>query len=361
MSEAAATQVGEAVEDFADYQHFVLGRADATIRAYRTDLADLAEHVPVFAELNLNSLRMWLGAAVERGLSRSTIARRTAAARAFCRWAFDQGHLSSDVSVRLKTPKIHRALPKVLSQEQARALIEGPGQDAPAREQAPARPEAAGTASPAPLGVGGAPAEPDGAGASAGAGTSVGRTVNAGSVGEERTPEALRNRAMVELLYATGIRVSELCGLDLGRLDMRGCTVRVVGKGNKERVAPFGRPAREALARWLEEGRPELVRKAAPAQAGSGRDAVFLGSRGGRINPRQVRRIVEVAARGIEAEGLSPHGLRHSAATHLLEGGADLREVQELLGHSSMQTTQIYTHVSASRLRKVYEQAHPRA
>ncbi|MEK0372272.1 tyrosine recombinase XerC [Corynebacterium mastitidis] len=349
MSEAAATQVGEAVEDFADYQHFVLGRADATIRAYRTDLADLAEHVPVFAELNLNSLRMWLGAAVERGLSRSTIARRTAAARAFCRWAFDQGHLSSDVSVRLKTPKIHRALPKVLSQEQARTLIEGPGQDAPAR------PEAVGTASPALLGVGGVPAEPDGAGASAG------RAVNAGSVGEERTPEALRNRAMVELLYATGIRVSELCGLDLGRLDMRGCTVRVVGKGNKERVAPFGRPAREALARWLEEGRPELVRKAAPAQAGSGRDAVFLGSRGGRINPRQVRRIVEVAARGIEAEGLSPHGLRHSAATHLLEGGADLREVQELLGHSSMQTTQIYTHVSASRLRKVYEQAHPRA
>ncbi len=349
MSEAAATQVGEAVEDFADYQHFVLGRADATIRAYRTDLADLAEHVPVFAELNLNSLRMWLGAAVERGLSRSTIARRTAAARAFCRWAFDQGHLSSDVSVRLKTPKIHRALPKVLSQEQARTLIEGPGQDAPAR------PEAGGTASPAPLGVGGVPAEPGGAGASAG------RAVNAGSVGEERTPEALRNRAMVELLYATGIRVSELCGLDLGRLDMRGCTVRVVGKGNKERVAPFGRPAREALARWLEEGRPELVRKAAPAQAGSGRDAVFLGSRGGRINPRQVRRIVEVAARGIEAEGLSPHGLRHSAATHLLEGGADLREVQELLGHSSMQTTQIYTHVSVSRLRKVYEQAHPRA
>ncbi|WP_018117410.1 tyrosine recombinase XerC [Corynebacterium mastitidis] len=357
MSEAAATQVGEAVEDFADYQHFVLGRAEATIRAYRTDLADLAEHVPVFAELNLNSLRMWLGAAVERGLSRSTIARRTAAARAFCRWAFDQGHLSVDVSVRLKTPKIHRALPKVLSQEQARALIEGPGHDAPAPERA----EAVGAASPAPLGVGGAPAEPHGAGASAGAGTSAGRAVGGGPVGEERTPEALRNRAMVELLYATGIRVSELCGLDLGRLDMRGCTVRVVGKGNKERVAPFGQPAREALARWLGEGRPELVRKAAPTQAGSGRDAVFLGSRGGRINPRQVRRIVEVAARGIEAEGLSPHGLRHSAATHLLEGGADLREVQELLGHSSMQTTQIYTHVSASRLRKVYEQAHPRA
>lgn len=318
MSEAA-TQVREAVEDFAEYQRLVLGRAEATIRAYRNDLLDLAELSPTFAQLNLPLLRTWLGAAVEKGMSRSTIARRTAAVRAFCRWAVDQGHLESDVSVRLKTPKIHRVLPKVLSTDQAQELVEGGHLSG---------------------------AVPEGA--------------------EERdrpeTPEGLRNRAMVELLYATGIRVSELCGLDVPRVDMRGRMVRVLGKGNKERIVPFGEPAHAALNRWLEEGRPELARKHTRAEwGGKDAEALFLGSRGGRINPRQVRRIVEVAARGIGAEGLTPHGLRHSAATHLLEGGADLREVQELLGHSSMQTTQIYTHVSTQRLKKVYNQAHPRA
>ncbi|KQB85328.1 tyrosine recombinase XerC [Corynebacterium oculi] len=321
MSEAVGSQVREAVEDFAEYQRLVLGRAEATIRAYRNDLLDLSELAPTFAQWDLNFLRTWLGIAVEKGMSRSTIARRTAAARAFSRWAFDQGHLETDVSIRLKTPKIHRTLPKVLSTGQARDLVEGgylPGASG----------------------------------------------VDQQAVGSDapQTPEGLRNRAMVELLYATGIRVSELCGLDVPRLDLRGCTVRVLGKGNKERVVPFGQPARVALHGWLERGRPELMRKNKKSAAG-GKDteALFLGSRGGRINPRQVRRIVEVAARGVGAEGLTPHGLRHSAATHLLEGGADLREVQELLGHSSMQTTQIYTHVSAQRLKKVYDQAHPRA
>ncbi|WPF65331.1 MULTISPECIES: tyrosine recombinase XerC [unclassified Corynebacterium] len=321
MSEAVATQVREAVEDFAEYQRLVLGRAEATIRAYRNDLLDLAELAPTFAQLDLNLLRTWLGIAVEKGMSRSTIARRTAAARAFSRWAFDQGHVEADVSVRLKTPKIHRTLPRVLSTDQAQDLVEGNYLSGAAHG------ESASDASELP-----------------------------------ETPEGLRNRAMVELLYATGIRVSELCGLDVPRLDLRGGTVRVLGKGNKERVVPFGQPARAALERWLAEGRPELERKNTRVGAG-GKDseALFLGSRGGRINPRQVRRIVEVAARGVGAEGLTPHGLRHSAATHLLEGGADLREVQELLGHSSMQTTQIYTHVSTQRLKRVYEQAHPRA
>ncbi|KQB86634.1 tyrosine recombinase XerC [Corynebacterium lowii] len=317
MNKAAGTQVGEAVEDFAEYQRFVLGRSEATIRAYRNDLLDLAGHIPSFKELDLNGLRMWLADSVTRGLSRSTIARRTAAARAFCRWAFDQGHVGSDVSIRLKTPKVHRTLPQVLSTTQAQELMEG-------------HPEA----------------------------VNEGK-IEKGAAGETETPEGLRNHAMMELLYATGIRVSELCGLDLSRLDLAGCTVRVLGKGNKERVVPFGMPARRALQRWLGEGRPVLAAKGAKGSKPT--EAVFLGSRGGRINPRQVRRIVEVAAGGVGAEGLTPHGLRHSAATHLLEGGADLREVQELLGHSSMQTTQVYTHVSSQRLRKVYEQAHPRA
>ncbi|MBC3185319.1 tyrosine recombinase XerC [Corynebacterium sp. zg-331] len=319
MSEAV-TQVGEAVEDFAEYQRLVLGRSEATIRAYRNDLLDLARVAPTFDQWNLIGLRSWLGSAAQQGMSRATIARRTAAARAFSRWALDQGYLESDIAARLKTPKVHRALPRILSLDQAHDLLEvEPSADAADEET---------------------------------------RSCSQ----EDETPEALRDRAMLEVLYATGIRVSELCGLDTSRLDLRGCTVRVLGKGNKERVVPFGRPAREAVRRWLAEGRPTLAAKTGHgASAGGAGEALFLGSRGGRINPRQVRRVVAVAAREVGEQDVTPHGLRHSAATHLLEGGADLREVQELLGHSSMQTTQIYTHVSTQRLKKVYEQAHPRA
>ena len=166
---------------------------------------------------------------------------------------------------------------------------------------------------------------------------------------------ALRDRLIVEMLYATGIRVSELCGLDVDDVDTGHRLVRVLGKGNKQRTVPFGTPAAEALRAWLDEGRPALV------TAASG-PALLLGARGRRLDVRQARTVVHQTVAAVDgAPDMGPHGLRHSAATHLLEGGADLRVVQELLGHSSLATTQLYTHVAVSRLRAVHDQAHPRA
>ena len=172
---------------------------------------------------------------------------------------------------------------------------------------------------------------------------------------EVETPISLRNVAMVELLYATGARVAELCGLGLGDIDYNRQTIRVLGKGNKERTIPMGKPAMKALEVWLKDGREPLV----ISQSGQ---AVFLGARGRRIDQRTVRTVVYEALSAIEGiERMGPHALRHSAATHLLEGGADLRTVQEILGHASLATTQIYTHVSTERLHKAFKQAHPRA
>ena len=166
---------------------------------------------------------------------------------------------------------------------------------------------------------------------------------------------ALRDTAIVELLYATGIRVSELCGLDLGDLDEERRTVRVLGKGNRERTVPAGIPAVKAVAAWTRSGRPALV------TPGSGH-ALFLGARGRRLDPRTARRVVHACLAAVPGTPDSgPHGLRHAAATHLLEGGADLRSVQEILGHASLTSTQIYTHVSIERLQSAYRQAHPRA
>lgn len=306
---AHESQIEAAAGDFAEYQELVLGRSPATVRSYHSDLLDLAGVIPTFAEFTLENLRAWLGEAAHRGLARSTLARRTASARAFSTWAVRHGHLERDVAARLSTPAPKRHLPHVLSENQAREVLD------------------AGDAA-------------------------------AGS--EEAGPEELRDAAILELLYATGIRVSELTGLDVDDVDLKSGTLRVTGKGDKQRTAPFGRPAAAALSAWLDRGRPQLIR---PENAGraADRNAVFLGVRGGRITDRQVRRVVSAAVEAVGAGEASPHDLRHSAATHLLEGGADLREVQELLGHSSMQTTQIYTHVSTNRLKHVYQQAHPRA
>jgi integrase/recombinase XerC len=172
---------------------------------------------------------------------------------------------------------------------------------------------------------------------------------------ESDGPLALRDVAILETLYATGIRVSELAGLDLDDLDTHRRTLRVLGKGRKERTVPIGGPALRALAVWLNGPRQTL----AGPEAGT---AVFLGAQGRRIDPRVVRRIVHQALRAVEgAPDLGPHGLRHAMATHLLDGGADLRSVQEMLGHASLATTQIYTHVTDDRLRRAYQQAHPRA
>lgn len=263
-------------------------------------------------DVTLDLLRDWLWTANQRGLARSTIARRSASVRAFTRWASESGVLAVDPGVRLRAPKGAAHLPRVVTQDQVRAMLDG---------------------------------------------------LDVRAAGDD--PGALRDRAVVELLYAAGIRVSELVGLDVADLDRERLTVRVLGKGGKERVVPFGTPARDALEAWLERGRPALIPTgpsrdgARPVAAG---DALFLGDRGARLGTRGAYRIVARVLEALPGAGPSgPHTFRHTAATHLLDGGADLRAVQELLGHASLGTTQIYTHVSSARLREVYRTAHPRA
>lgn len=289
-------QLEEAIEDFAEHQRVVLGRSSATVRGYCSDLRLLSGSVPDFASFTLTALRAWLARAVEEGKSRSTLARRTASLRAFSTWAAREGYLATDVAQRLVTPKVGKHLPTVMSPTAAGELM--------------------------------------------------GNAVSTDEV------HFLRDSAMLEFLYATGVRVAELVGLDIGDVDLARRTARVTGKGNKQRVVPFGAAAAEALEAWLSSGRGQLA---------GDTEAVFVGTRGDRIDARQVRRVVDRAAQVTGESGLTPHGLRHSAATHLLEGGADLRIVQELLGHSSLQTTQVYTHVSAQRLKDVYARSHPRA
>lgn len=313
---------GEEVRDerltaaFADlleayHQHLAHQRALSThtVRAYLGDLTDLLSHLQRLGRADLDQttvrdLRNWLANQQTRGASRSTLQRRAAAARVFCAWAYETGRAATNPAAALRSPKSVRALPPTLHRNDAERLLT----------------EAAAQA----------------------------RDRGGGPVG-------LRDVAILEVLYASGVRVSELCGLDLADLDRDRRTVRVLGKGNKERTVPLGDPALRAVDAWLAGGRPSLVRATSGA-------AVFLGERGARIDPRVVRRIVHRALRLVEgAPDLGPHGLRHAMATHLLEGGADLRSVQEMLGHASLATTQIYTHVTGERIRAAFEQAHPRA
>ena len=279
-----------------------------TIRAYLGDLDSFFEHlekldVTDFAKLELSHIRSWLANQQVKGGARTTLSRRAVSIRLFTKWATKKGYLAKDVGATLATPKGPRTLPEVLNV----------------------------------------------------ADTGLAMDALASRVAEEDGPLAKRDCAMVEVLYASGARVSELCGLDLQDIDYERNTIRVIGKGNKERSIPLGNPAMRALDRWLKEGRPSL--------AGDKSDrAVFLGARGKRIDQRTVRTVVYHALEALEgAVKLGPHALRHSAATHLLEGGADLRTVQEILGHASLATTQIYTHVSTERLQKAFKQAHPRA
>ena len=283
------TQLVEAIYDFAEHQRLVLDRSEATIKGYTSDLLALAKTIDSFSSFNLPRLRNWLAAAVAEGKARSTLARRTASVKAFSTWAVKQGYLRTDEAAKLSSPKVPKHLPKVLDPKEASAAMD-----------------------------------------------------NAKSADELHL---VRDTAMLELLYATGMRVSELTGIDLHDIDSSRQTIRVLGKGNKERIVPFGDAANTALNAWLAR-REELAKDP---------DALFVGTRGKRIDQRQVRRVVEAAGE------VSPHALRHSTATHLLEGGADLRVVQELLGHSYLQTTQVYTHVTSERLKKVFNQAHPRA
>ena len=300
-----------------------------TVRAYAGDISSMLEHasrqgVDAPEGLGVTELRGWLAIQHESGAARATLARRGAAARSFTAFAYRRGWLATDPGSRLGTLKTRRTLPHVLRQDEMAAVLAGLDKAGRQAEAAIAA-EAAG--------------QP--------------RRTRAGQRTEAAV--ALRDAAVLELFYATGIRVSELCGLDPVHLDHGRRTVRVRGKGDKERTVPVGVPALAAVDRWLAAGRPAL----ATAASGS---ALFLGVRGGRLDPRTARRIVHERLREAGAtRDTGPHGIRHSAATHLLEGGADLRSVQEILGHSSPATTQIYTHVSIERLKSSYRQAHPRA
>jgi len=279
-----------------------------SVRAYLADLESLLLHInqlgiTEFSQLGLNHIRSWLANLQSKGAARSSVTRRVVSIRAFTYWGARNGWLPTDIGRELVAPKPERHLPDVLDVESATLALEA---------------------------------------------------LHVRST-EEQSPESIRDLAIVETLYASGIRVSELTGLDLLDLDRERQTLRVVGKGNKERIVPIGNPAMRAIENWLTSGRPHLLSE----ESGS---ALFLGSRGKRIDTRVVRTIVYEAMSALgNNRRLSPHGLRHSAATHLLEGGADLRTVQEILGHSSLSTTQIYTHVSQERIKKSYEQAHPRA
>jgi integrase/recombinase XerC len=279
-----------------------------TIRAYLGDLESLLTHlesigVSDISQLELVHLRSWLANQQVKGGARTTLSRRAVSVRLFTKWAVKSKYLAKDVAATLATPKGHRTLPEVLEIADAKTAMDS----------------------------------------------------LATRAAEKETPISLRDVAMVELLYATGARVAELCGLDLSDIDYDRQTIRVLGKGNKERTIPLGNPAMKALNAWLKDGRDSVMN----AQS---ENAVFLGARGKRIDQRTVRTVVYNALEAIEGiERMGPHALRHSAATHLLEGGADLRTVQEILGHASLATTQIYTHVSTERLQKAFKQAHPRA
>jgi integrase/recombinase XerC len=302
-------RLAAALEAFRRHLAAERGLSGHTVRAYLGDVRALLEHA---AEAGVTSpdgldiavLRGWLAGQHASGRARATLARRAASARTFTAFGHARGWLAADPGPLLGTPKLRRKLPEVIRQDQMAAVLGAPdGVEPDPRDQA----------------------------------------------------LIMRDTAIMELLYATGIRVSELCGLDLGDLDHGRRTVRVLGKGGKERTVPVGLPAERATAHWARDGRPALVTPDSAA-------ALFLGARGRRLDPRTARRVVHARLAAVPAvPDTGPHGLRHAAATHLLEGGADLRSVQEILGHASLATTQIYTHVSVERLTTAFRQAHPRA
>ncbi|WP_295840054.1 tyrosine recombinase XerC [uncultured Microbacterium sp.] len=314
-------RTSDVVEGYLAHLANVRRLSPATVRAYRSDLADLVSVVrdrPI-TELDIEDLREWQWLATKAGQSKATAARRTSTARGFFSWASEEGIVDTDPSLRLASPKRGRSLPTVATADALDTVL-----------------------------------------------ASAARSAESGDAID------LRDHALLEILYGSGARVSEVCGLDVDAVDFERRTLRLRGKGDKERVVPFGAPAERALQAYLVRGRPVLRARAeesaspnrdggSPARAIEDR-AVFLGARGGRLGSRAVHDLVSrTVAPHVGADTLGPHALRHSAATHLLDGGADLRTVQEILGHASLGTTQIYTHVSAERLREAYKLAHPRA
>jgi integrase/recombinase XerC len=304
--------LGSAIDAFLGHLRDERNYSPETVRAYRSDLATFGawaarRSVAQVADLDLAVLRDWLWASAQDGLAPRTLARRSAALKSFCHWLAATGATPHDLAGRLRTPKSGAHLPAVVQRAQMEGLLEGLDEAARAGD-----------------------------------------------------PIARRDRAVVELLYAAGIRVSELCGLDLADLDLDRLTARVVGKGDKERVVPFGVPARDAIVDYVSDARPALLERL--GEGTRAEEALFLGARGRRLGTRSAYAIVHRVLSSTDGTAASgPHSLRHSAATHLLDGGADLRSVQELLGHASLGTTQIYTHVSMERLAQSYRQAHPRA
>jgi integrase/recombinase XerC len=277
------------------------GTSQNTQKAYLTDVADYLDFQRTSqADLSLETLRNWLYAQAEAGASKSTLARKTSSLRAFTGWLFEREIIPEDPGIRIKTPKLDRTLPKVAS-ESSLAQVLADLEDAAKSEE----------------------------------------------------PTLILRWCAFELLYSTGMRVSELAGLKVSDIDFSRRLVRVMGKGSKERMLPYGQSAQQAIEAWIRLGRPKV-------DLGES-DSLLLNSRGKKVGVRQLYSVVanELAKTPTGASG--PHTLRHSAATHLLDHGADLRAVQEILGHASLGTTQIYTHVSIERLRASFEQAHPRA
>ena len=300
---APATSIGDASRAFLRAGRAERDLSPHTLSAYTSDLKQFADWAARSKVENLDQLdrvllRRFVAYLGEMRLSRRTIARKTSAIRSMLRWALLHDLIETDPSVDLAVPKLDKPLPKVFSAQDAAALCALPPED---------------------------------------------------------TPQGLRDRAILELLYGSGLRVAELCALDIDDVDLSGGSLIVMGKGRKERKLPMTQPSLRALETYLRDARPELSK-----EAGSG-PALFLGTRGARLGVRGVRTMIARYLRLEGAKEMGPHALRHSFATHLLDNGADLRAVQELLGHESLQTTQVYTHVSTERLRAVYERSHPRA
>ena len=294
------------VEQFIAHLGHAKGYSPNTLRAYSSDLLELVAFSKDAgredaSELELDDLRDWLYAVSEAGAAKTTIARKSASVRAFTAWLERQGYHATDLGLRLRTPKTARTLPKVVSRDVLGGIFEALAEGA-----------------------------------------------------KTELPEKLLQQLVIELLYATGMRVSELVGLNLADIDYSRSLLLVTGKGNKQRMVPFGKPAAQSLDAWLRLGRPKW-------QTETATDALLIGAKGKRLNVRFAYGIVAKLLEQTPIGAASPHALRHTAATHLLDGGADLRAVQELLGHSSLGTTQIYTHVSVERLKQGYQGAHPRA
>lgn len=304
MATRASVPLARARDDFLLSLSAERDLSPHTVAAYRGDLEQFLEWArrrrsTGVGSIDRRAVRHYIAWLAQRGYSRRSVARKTSSLKAFLRWALTHDLIAVDPATDIAAPKLDRPLPTVLKAADAGHLVELPPDDDPA---------------------------------------------------------GVRDRAILELLYGSGLRVSELCGLDLGEVDLRAGALVVTGKGRKQRRVPMTDPARSATQKYLREARTALL-----GDKGHAEPALFLNSRGNRMGPRSVRAIVNRYSRSDGLGAVGPHALRHSFATHLLDGGADLRSVQELLGHENLATTQIYTHVSMERLKAVYEQSHPRA